>query len=66
MFQNLNEPTKYDYELIKIIFRYMTEEERDEFQTKIIETFSDSDLQAIQELAKTIVAIKTKGEFLWQ
>ena len=64
MFQNLTEPTKYDYELLKIIFRYMTEEERDEFQMKIIKSFSYNDLQAIQELAKSIVVIKTKGEFL--
>lgn len=64
MFQNLTEPTKYDYELLKIIFRYMTEEERDEFQMKIIKSFSYNDLQAIQELAKSIVVIKSKGEFL--
>lgn len=56
MFENLAEPTEFDYELIKIIYRYMTLEERTEFSNKIKESFSQNDLIATKELAKTILA----------
>ena len=58
MFQNLNEPTEYDYELIKLIFRYMNVIEREKFEESIIKSFSYNDAMAVQELAKTLVSIK--------
>jgi hypothetical protein len=54
MFQNLNEPTEFDYQLIQLIWRYMTVTERKEFQFKIQETFSENDLAALPELSRTI------------
>jgi hypothetical protein len=54
MFQNLNEPTELDYQLIQLIWRYMTVTERKEFQFKIQETFSENDLAALPELSRTI------------
>lgn len=58
MFENLAEPTEFDYELIKIIYRLMTLEERTEFSEKIKSSFSQNDLIATKELAKTIMAVK--------
>jgi hypothetical protein len=58
MFENLEEPTEFDYELIKIIYRLMTIEERIEFSEKIKSSFSQNDLIATKELAKTILATK--------
>jgi hypothetical protein len=54
MFQNLNEPTEFDYQLIQLIWRYMTVTERKEFQFKIQESFSENDLAALPELSRTI------------
>jgi hypothetical protein len=54
MFQNLNDPTEFDYQLIQLIWRYMTVTERKEFQFKIQETFSENDLAALPELSRTI------------
>lgn len=54
MFQNLTEPTEFDYQLIQLIWRYMTVTERKEFQFKIQETFSENDLAALPELSRTI------------
>jgi hypothetical protein len=58
MFENLEEPTEFDYELIKIIYRLMTLAERTEFSEKIKSSFSQNDLIATKELAKTILATK--------
>ena len=58
MFQNLNEPTEYDYELIKLIFRYMNTTERERFEESILKSFSYNDAIAVQELARTLVSIK--------
>lgn len=58
MFENLEEPTEFDYELIKIIYRLMSLEERTEFSEKIKSSFSQNDLIATKELAKTILATK--------
>ena len=58
MFENLEEPTEFDYELVKILYRLMTVEERTEFSIKIKETFSQNDLIATKELAKTIIATR--------
>ena len=58
MFENLEEPTEFDYELIKIIYRLMTIEERIEFSEKIKSSYSQNDLIATKELAKTILATK--------
>ena len=58
MFENLENPTEFDYELIQIIYRYMTVEERTEFVEKIKSSFSQNDLIATKELAKTIIATK--------
>jgi len=58
MFENFENPTEFDYELVKILYRYMTKEERQEFATVIKTNFSQNDLIATKELAKTAVAIK--------
>ena len=58
MFQNLSEPTEYDYELCKLIFRYMNVIEREKFEESILKSFSYNDAMAVQELAKTLVSIK--------
>ena len=56
MFENFENPTEFDYELIKILYRYMTKEERQAFATTIQKSFSQNDLIATKELAKTILA----------
>ena len=58
MFENFENPTEFDYELIKILYRYMTKEERQAFATTIQKSFSQNDLIATKELAKTIMAVK--------
>ena len=58
MFENLKNPTEFDYELIKVIYRYMTQNERKDFVEKINSSFSQNDLIATKELAKTVVAVK--------
>ena len=58
MFQNLSEPTEYDYELIRLIFRYMSIAERERFEESILKSFSYNDAIAVQELARTLVSIK--------
>lgn len=58
MFENFENPTEFDYELVKILYRYMTKEERIEFSDTIKRNFSQNDLIATKELAKTIVAVK--------
>ena len=63
MFQNLNKPTEYDYVLIKLIFQYMSENEREQFETHIIKSFSYNDAMTVQELAKTIIAIKSEANY---
>ncbi len=64
MFQNLNEPTEFDYQLIQLIWRYMTVAERGEFQFKIQETFSENDLAALPELSRTILTVKSHENFI--
>ena len=63
MFENLENPTDFDYELIKIIYRFMTIEERTELVNSIKNTFSQNDLIATKELAKTKIVneLKAKG-----
>jgi len=61
MFENLESPTEFDYELIQIIYRLMTTAERTEFATTIQNTFSQNDLIATRELAKTALVIKHIG-----
>ena len=56
MFENFENPTEFDYELIKILYRYMTKEERQAFAITIQQSFSQNDLIATKELAKTILA----------
>jgi hypothetical protein len=63
MFQNLNEPTEFDYQLIQLIWRYMTVTERGEFQFKIQETFSENDLAALSELSRTILTVNSHENF---
>ena len=58
MFENFENPTEFDYELIKILYRFMTKEERQAFATTIQKSFSQNDLIATKELAKTIMAVK--------
>lgn len=62
MFENLENPTEFDYELIQLIYRYMTVDERKEFVDKIKSSFSQNDLIATKELATTIVAVKYIGK----
>lgn len=57
MFENLENPTDFDYELIKIIYRFMTIEERTELVNSIKNTFSQNDLIATKELAKTAMTV---------
>jgi len=57
MFENLENPTDFDYELIKIIYRFMTIEERTVFVNSIKNTFSQNDLIATKELAKTAMTV---------
>jgi hypothetical protein len=64
MFQNLNEPTEFDYQLIQLIWRYMTVAERTEFQFKIQESFSENDLVALPELSRTILTVKSHENFI--
>ena len=64
MFQNLNEPTEFDYQLIQLIWRYMTVAERTEFQFKIQKTFSENDLAALPELSRTILTVKSHENFI--
>jgi hypothetical protein len=64
MFQNLNEPTEFDYQLIQLIWRYMTVAERTEFQFKIQESFSENDLVALPELTRTILTVKSHENFI--
>jgi hypothetical protein len=64
MFQNLNEPTEFDYQLIQLIWRYMTVTERREFQFKIQESFSENDLVALLELSRTILTVKSHENFI--
>lgn len=59
MFQNLENPTEFDLELIKVIYSVMTLEERYKFEQTIIETFSENDKKAVVELARTVLAVKS-------
>lgn len=59
MFENLNQPTEFDYQLIQLIWRYMTPEERVQFQENIQQSFSENDLKATAELSKTILMVKS-------
>ena len=63
MFQNLNEPTEFDYQLIQLIWRYMSVAERGEFQFKIQQTFSENDLVALPELSRTILTVNSHENF---
>lgn len=64
MFENLNQPTEFDYQLIQLIWRYMTPEERVEFQENIQQSFSENDLKATAELSKTILTVKSHENFV--
>jgi hypothetical protein len=64
MFQNLTEPTEFDYQLIQLIWRYMTETERSEFANNIVQTFSENDLAALPELSRTILTVKSHENFI--
>ena len=59
MFENFENPTEFDYELVKILYRYMTTNERQVFANTIKETFSNNDQIAIAELARTMITIKS-------
>lgn len=59
MFDNLDNPSDSDYELIKLIWKYMTSDERKQFVETIKTAFSEWDLLAIKELAKTIHFVDT-------
>lgn len=64
MFENLNQPTEFDYQLIQLIWRYMTPEERVQFQENIQQSFSENDLKATAELSKTILTVKSHENFV--
>ena len=64
MFENLNQPTEFDYQLIQLIWRYMTPEERVQFQENIQQSFSENDLKATAELSKTILTVKSNENFV--
>ena len=59
MFENYQDPTEYDYELVKLIYQYMRPNERIDFSRNIAELFSDNDLMATKELAKTIITVRS-------
>lgn len=57
-FQDLNTPTEFDFEFLKVVWQYMTPEERLEFDHKIKDTFSEWDITAFKELTRTILFVK--------
>lgn len=59
MFSNLENPTETDYEMIQLIWRYMSPDERTKFVENIQQSFSNWDQTAIKELTKTINFIKS-------
>lgn len=59
MFENLESPSEFDYELIKIIWRYMSQEQRALFEESVKNSISEWDLIAYKELTKTILFIKS-------
>ena len=59
MFENLDSPSEFDYELIKIIWRYMSQEQRALFEESVKNSISEWDLIAYKELTKTILFIKS-------
>lgn len=63
MFENLNTPTEFDYQLIQLIWRYMTPTERAEFQENINQCFSENDVKAVFELSKTILVVESYENF---
>lgn len=68
MFENINEPTEFDYQLIQLIWRYMTVAERKTFEFKLkctdqLGTFSQNDLIALSELSRTILTVKSHENF---
>jgi hypothetical protein len=58
MFQNLENPTAFDLELIRIIYSMLTVDERQKFENQIKETFSENDQKAVAELARTVLVVK--------
>lgn len=63
MFENLNTPTEFDYQLIQLIWRYMSPKERADFQENIKQCFSENDIKALFELSKTILVVESYENF---
>ena len=54
LFQNLQNPTKFDQTLVKVLFLNMTDKEREQFEQKILATFTENDIIACKEIARTM------------
>lgn len=59
MFENFEEPTEFDYELLKIMWRYATSDQRKDLELLFKNCFSEWDLTAFKELTKTIIFIRS-------
>lgn len=59
MFENFEEPTEFDYELLKIMWRYATPDQRKDLELLFKNCFSEWDLTAFKELTKTIIFIRS-------
>ena len=59
-FENLDNPTEYDLELLRIVWLNMNSSERANFDLLLTENFSEWDLTAFRELTNSSLFVKYK------
>lgn len=61
LFQDYDNPTKFDKLLVKMFFNLMTADDRKQFEKFIIETFGD-DITECMNIARTINFVRMNNE----